>query len=53
MRIDVADGSDGHDLVIRDGLVRISRTDRPAHLAAGRGADDGEATDEGLRRHRR
>ena len=34
MRIDVADGADGPDLVIRDGLVRISRTDRPAYVEA-------------------
>ena len=48
MRIDVADGPDSPDLVIRDGLVRISRTDRPAYLEAGEVTDDGEATDEGL-----
>jgi len=48
MRIDVADGPDGPDLVIRDGLVRISRTDRPAYLEAGEATDDGEVTDEGL-----
>ena len=48
MRIDVADGPDSPDLVIRDGLVRISRTDRPAYLEAGEVADDREATDEGL-----
>ena len=33
MRIEVADGAGGDDLVIRDGLVRIARTDRPAHVA--------------------
>ena len=48
MRIEVADGPDSPDLVIRDGLVRISRTDRPAHLEAGEVTDDGEVTDEGL-----
>ena len=48
MRIEVADGPDTPDLVIRDGLVRISRTDRPAHLEAGEVTDDGEVTDEGL-----
>ncbi|HET9998476.1 MAG TPA: FHA domain-containing protein [Nocardioides sp.] len=48
MRIDVADGPDGPDLVIRDGLVRISRTDRPAYLDAGGATDDGEVTDEGF-----
>ena len=48
MRIEVADGPDSPDLVIRDGLVRISRTDRPAYLEAGEVADDREATDEGL-----
>ena len=48
MRIEVADGPDSPDLVIRDGLVRISRTDRPAYLEAGEVTDDGEATDEGL-----
>ena len=48
MRIEVADGPDSPDLVIRDGLVRISRTDRPAYLAAGEVTDDGEVTDEGL-----
>ncbi len=42
MRIEVADGADGDDLVIRDGLVRIARTDRPAYVdgrPARRGAD--------------
>jgi hypothetical protein len=48
MRIDVADGPDSPDLVIRDGLVRISRTDRPAYLEAGEVTDDGEVTDEGF-----
>ena len=35
MRIEVADGPDSPTCVIRDGLVRISRTDRPAHVEAG------------------
>jgi hypothetical protein len=48
MRIDVAESPDGPDLVIRDGLVRISRTDRPAYLEAGDASDDGEVTDEGF-----
>ena len=48
MRIEVADGPDSPDLVIRDGLVRISRTDRPAYLEAGEVTDDGAVTDEGL-----
>jgi hypothetical protein len=49
MRIDVADGPDSPDLVIRDGLVRISRTDRPAYLdESGDVTEDGEATDEGF-----
>ena len=48
MRIEVADGPDGPDLVIRDGLVRISRTDRPAYLDAGEVTDDDEVTDEGF-----
>ena len=48
MRIEVADGPDSPDLVIRDGLVRISRTDRPAYLEAGEVTDDGEVTDEGF-----
>jgi FHA domain len=49
MRIDVADGPDSPDLVIRDGLVRISRTDRPAYHdeGHGQGHDEGEVTDEG------
>ena len=47
MRIDVAESPDGPDLVIRDGLVRISRTDRPAYLTAGEPTDD-EVTDEGF-----
>jgi hypothetical protein len=47
MRVDVADAA-GDDLLIRDGLVRISRTDRPAYLEVGEAKDDGEATDEGL-----
>ena len=38
MRIDVADGPDSPDLVIRDGLVRISRTDRPATTRPDAGA---------------
>jgi hypothetical protein len=33
MRIDVAGSEDGDDLAIRDGLVRIARTDRPAYVA--------------------
>ena len=37
MRIDVADGAGGDDLVIRDGLVRVSRTDRPARRASSSG----------------
>jgi len=48
MRIEVADGPDSPDLVIRDGLVRISRTDRPAYLDVGEVSDDGEVTDEGF-----
>jgi hypothetical protein len=32
MRIDVADADDTPDLVIRAGLVRIGRTDRPAYV---------------------
>jgi hypothetical protein len=32
MRIDVADAGDAPDLVIRAGLVRIGRTDRPAYV---------------------
>jgi hypothetical protein len=35
VRIDVGDADQDHDLVIRDGLVRISRTDRPAYVAPG------------------
>jgi hypothetical protein len=33
MRVDVAEDAGGEDLVIRDGLVRLARTDRPAHVA--------------------
>jgi hypothetical protein len=37
MRIEVADPVDGDDLVIREGLVRIARTDRPAYDASSNG----------------
>ena len=39
MRIDVADAA-GDDLLIRDGLVRIARTDRPAYDGAAAAAPD-------------
>ena len=34
MRIDVAESEGAEDLVIRDGLVRIARIDRPAFDSA-------------------
>ena len=54
MRIEVADGADGDDLLIRDGLVRIARTDRPAYVDGAPPAED--AADDATRpttRHRR
>ena len=39
MRVDVADAA-GDDLLIRDGLVRIARTDRPAYDGAAAAAPD-------------
>ena len=54
MRVDVADAA-GDDLLIRDGLVRIARTDRPAYDGAAAAAPDievVEADDVGARRQR-
>ena len=45
MRIEVADGADGDDLLIRDGLVRIARTDRPAYVNGAPPAEDQTADD--------